>query len=185
MLFLTAIFRRKYLCCSYLASLTGISLVMCVDYDNGLKQVPRAWYSMLNSFVQSNGFRNSHADASLFVRYLNGHMIYVLIYVDDFIITRSSSSIIHEFICLVCATFHCRDLGSLSFLGLEMHQTSSLTMVSQRKYCIKQIFLVDLAYRTVSRLTLPLLLDRSCPSSLILRLLMLLHIEALSVPCSI
>lgn len=101
----------------------------------GLKQMSHTWYDKLSSFLQSNGFHNSRVDASLFVHCSHGHMIYVIIYVDNFIITKSSNSIVQQSIVLVCTTFHYRDLGSLSFfLVLGMHWSPSFTLVSQRKY---------------------------------------------------
>lgn len=54
----------------------------------GLKQAPQAWYSKL----QEVGFTPSKVDTSLFI-YTHGEMaMFILIYVDDFIIVGSSSS---------------------------------------------------------------------------------------------
>ncbi|KAK1692531.1 hypothetical protein QYE76_009228 [Lolium multiflorum] len=53
----------------------------------GLKQSPRAWYSKLSSKLQSLGFVPSKADTSLFVFIRRQVIIYMLIYVDDIIIT--------------------------------------------------------------------------------------------------
>ncbi|CAN1781952.1 Retrovirus-related Pol polyprotein from transposon RE1, partial [Linum perenne] len=53
----------------------------------GLKQAPRAWFTKLKSHLLGQGFRACHSDTSLFVRVAPTTVIYILIYVDDFIIT--------------------------------------------------------------------------------------------------
>lgn len=55
----------------------------------GLKQTPRAWYDMLSCKLLSLGFQNSLADSSLFVFLQNTDLVYVLVYVDDLLITSS------------------------------------------------------------------------------------------------
>ena len=53
----------------------------------GLKQAPRAWYHELRIFLLQFGFQNSYSDTSLFVFHVDGHTMYLLVYVDDLIIT--------------------------------------------------------------------------------------------------
>jgi histone deacetylase 1/2 len=53
----------------------------------GLKQASRAWFSKLSSKLLSPGFIASKADTSLFVYNKSGIHIFVLIYVDDIIVT--------------------------------------------------------------------------------------------------
>jgi histone deacetylase 1/2 len=52
----------------------------------GLKQAPRAWYSWLCGKLQALSFIPSKSDTSLFYYCLGGHVIYVLVYVDDIIV---------------------------------------------------------------------------------------------------
>ncbi|KAG9441454.1 hypothetical protein H6P81_017308 [Aristolochia fimbriata] len=63
----------------------------------GLKQSPIAWYR-LTSYLIDLGFALSKADSSLLVRYTSTATIFVLIYVDDIIITDSSAK---DIACLV------------------------------------------------------------------------------------
>jgi hypothetical protein len=56
----------------------------------GLKQAPRAWYSRLSDKLQSLGFRPSHVDISLFHYHKASVVIFLLVYVDDIIVTSSS-----------------------------------------------------------------------------------------------
>jgi hypothetical protein len=57
----------------------------------GLKQAPRAWFSRLSSRLIALGFHGSKSDTSLFICRTPIFTIYVLIYVDDIIITSSST----------------------------------------------------------------------------------------------
>ena len=52
----------------------------------GLKQAPRTWYNELKIFLIQSGFKNSLADASLFIYNHNNIILYMLVYVDDLII---------------------------------------------------------------------------------------------------
>jgi histone deacetylase 1/2 len=56
----------------------------------GLKQAPRAWYARLSTKLCALGFKPSKSVTSLFIYSKNGIIIYMLIYVDDIIVTSSS-----------------------------------------------------------------------------------------------
>ncbi|PKA62506.1 Retrovirus-related Pol polyprotein from transposon TNT 1-94 [Apostasia shenzhenica] len=58
----------------------------------GLKQAPCAWYNELRQFLLHSGFINSTADTSLFIFNQNEVTLYLLVYVDDIIITGSDST---------------------------------------------------------------------------------------------
>lgn len=64
----------------------------------GLKQAPRAWYNRFSSFIISKGFRSSTCDNSLFVYTHGSNMAYLLLYVDDIIITASSNTFLRSII---------------------------------------------------------------------------------------
>lgn len=109
----------------------------------GLKQAPRAWYQELRTFLLHSGFRNSHADTSLFVLHSNGHLLYLLVYVDDLIITGDSTSLVDWFVNLLANRFSLKDLGLLSyFLGVEVVPNTNGLFLSQRRY------LLDILART-------------------------------------
>lgn len=101
----------------------------------GLKHAPRAWYNALRDFLLRVGFINSLADAPLFV-FSSGHLIiYILIYVDDIIVTGNNINEITHFIKRLSDHFSLKDLGKLSyFLGMEAHRTSSGLHLTQTKY---------------------------------------------------
>ena len=56
----------------------------------GLKQAPRAWYSKLSSKLIELGFQASKSDTSLFIYSKQGVTLFMLIYVDDIIVTGNS-----------------------------------------------------------------------------------------------
>ena len=87
----------------------------------GLKQAPLAWYTKLKQFLLTFGFLNSIVDTSLFVLYCTTVTIYLLVYVDDIIITGNNPSVVQHFITLLFAQFSLKDLGPLTyFLGVEV-----------------------------------------------------------------
>jgi hypothetical protein len=55
----------------------------------GLKQAPRAWFSRLSTKLLELGFHGSRSNSSLFIYKTKSLTIYILIYVDDIIITSS------------------------------------------------------------------------------------------------
>ena len=64
----------------------------------GLKQAPRAWFAKLSSTLQHLGFHSTKSDVSLFIRITASTTIFVLIYVDDIIVTGSSPPAIYALI---------------------------------------------------------------------------------------
>ncbi|KAF5446008.1 hypothetical protein F2P56_031673, partial [Juglans regia] len=101
----------------------------------GLKQAPRAWFAKLSSKLISLGFHASISDSSLFIFTSATASVYVLIYVDDIVVTASDSSIITDFISSLSATFPVKDLGSLHFfLGIHVCRTAKGLFLSQSRY---------------------------------------------------
>ncbi|KAK0605807.1 hypothetical protein LWI29_030936 [Acer saccharum] len=101
----------------------------------GLRQAPRAWYNELRTFLLSTGFVNSKSDTSLFTLHQSGHTLYLLVYVDDIIVTGSSDLKVRQFIATLAQRFSLKDLGPISyFLGVEATATSRGLFLSQQKY---------------------------------------------------
>jgi histone deacetylase 1/2 len=101
----------------------------------GLKQEPRAWYSRLSTKLISLGFKASKSDTSLFIYSRNGVTIFMLIYVDDIIVTSSSSEAVTALLEDLRMEFALKDLGELSyFLGMEFTPIQGDIMLRQEKY---------------------------------------------------
>ncbi|GJY73913.1 ribonuclease H-like domain-containing protein [Tanacetum coccineum] len=60
----------------------------------GLKQAPRAWFQQFSGYVIRAGFYHSKTDSSLFIFYNGPNTAYLLLYVDDIILTASSTSLL-------------------------------------------------------------------------------------------
>ncbi|GAA0175455.1 hypothetical protein LIER_28624 [Lithospermum erythrorhizon] len=56
----------------------------------GLKQAPRVWYQLFPDYVSTIGFVHSKSDQSLFIYQQGRDMAYLLLYIDDIILTTSS-----------------------------------------------------------------------------------------------
>lgn len=63
----------------------------------GLKQAPRAWFLQLSEFLLKLGFIGSAADTSLFILRTSSYVMFMLIYVDDIILTSTPNA---PFTCL-------------------------------------------------------------------------------------
>lgn len=74
-------------------------------------------------------------DTSLFTFHHNNIFVFVLIYVDDIIVTNNSPSSINHLITNLGADFAIKDLGPLYyFLGIQVQHTSEGIHLSQGKY---------------------------------------------------
>lgn len=79
----------------------------------GLKQAPRAWNSKFTSYLLAIGFHSSLSDTSLFIRKDGSHIVILLLYVDDIIITGSNNLKINHVVQELFEVFDLKDLASL------------------------------------------------------------------------
>ena len=101
----------------------------------GLKQAPRAWYSTLKLAIMGLGFQNSKADSSLFIYCQNFVICYLLVYVDDLVITGNNLCFVSEIVAQLGNWFSLKDMGQLNFfLGMEIISTKYWLLLSQHKY---------------------------------------------------
>lgn len=101
----------------------------------GLKQAPRAWFAKLSDRLISLGFRCFAFDSSLFILRTDSICLFTLVYVDDIIVTRSSSQSISDFINFLASYFPVKDLGPLHFfLGIEVTRNNAGLFLAQNKY---------------------------------------------------
>lgn len=62
----------------------------------GLKQVPRALFDKFSTFLIELGFKCSFPDPSLFIYHHGSAVIYLLLYVDDMILTGNDDQLIER-----------------------------------------------------------------------------------------
>jgi len=101
----------------------------------GLKQAPRAWFSKLSNKLIQLGFVGSKAGSSLFLYRTQSITIFLLIYVDDIIITASDLAAITNLLQLLYVDFAIKDLGDFNyFLGIEVLKLDYGLLLFQRRY---------------------------------------------------
>ena len=91
----------------------------------GLKQSPRNWNQVLDTWFMENSFVVSEADPCLYLKFGAGpdknKTLIVLVYVDDLIICGDSRSEIEKFKSDISKKFNMKDLGDLKrILGMEV-----------------------------------------------------------------
>lgn len=92
----------------------------------------------MSTALHALGFRGSKTDPSLFIYSSNGVLLYMLVYVDDIILTGNSIADIDRVVHHLSRIFALQDLGSLSyFLGVEVIKQGSDIVLSQRKYILE------------------------------------------------
>jgi len=103
----------------------------------GLKHATQAWYTRLNDFLLFIGFRASKVDTSLFIFSVGTDICYLLVYIDDILLTSSKSLLFQRLIQLLSSEFKLRNLGTVHyFLGIEVKPTSMGLMLRQHKYTL-------------------------------------------------
>ena len=101
----------------------------------GLKQAPRVWFERFTSHLLTIRFVASTADPSFFVLHTSSTVLYLLLYVNDIILTGNSSSAVTSLITQLAHFFELKDLGPLRFfLGLQIDYTRAGLFVHQKKY---------------------------------------------------
>jgi hypothetical protein len=71
---------------------------MLKKYLYNLKQAPRTWFLRFTTYLHTLGFVTSKSDTSLFVLHSTTATAYLLLYVDDIILTASTTSLPHHII---------------------------------------------------------------------------------------
>jgi hypothetical protein len=101
----------------------------------GLKQVPRAWYSRFSMKLRNLEFISSKVDTSLFIYRKKDVTMFLLVYVDDMIVTSSSPTTVDALLKDLHAEFAFKDLGDLHyFLGIQVTRRGDGIVLSQESY---------------------------------------------------
>ncbi|GKC30920.1 ribonuclease H-like domain-containing protein [Tanacetum coccineum] len=104
----------------------------------GLKQAPCAWFQRFASYDTRVGFQHSKNDSSLFVFHRGSNIPYLLLYVDDIILTASSLAFLQRIVASLHSEFAMTDLGSLNyFLSISTQRSVSGLFLSQLKFVEK------------------------------------------------
>jgi histone deacetylase 1/2 len=91
----------------------------------------------LSTKLQHLGFKPSRGDTSLFIYNQSGITVFVLVYVDDIIVTGSSIQAITTLVKDLNTHFAIKDLGDLHyFLGIEVKKVQNGIALTQEKYAL-------------------------------------------------
>ncbi|RVW93760.1 putative mitochondrial protein [Vitis vinifera] len=111
-----------------------------IDYTETFSPMIFIWSSSLafkTLHIQTMcdlGFQASKANSSFFILHQGALKFYVLIYVDDIVLTCSDSTKLDWFLSKIKSTFPVRDLGSLHFfLGIEAQFSADGLLITQQK----------------------------------------------------
>jgi hypothetical protein len=103
----------------------------------GLKQTPRAWHNRFATHLLSLGFVESKSDTSLFTCHRGPDTAYLLLYVDDIILTASSNGFLQHIIAALEREFAMTDMGQLHhFWGISMTHCTDGLFLSQQQYTL-------------------------------------------------
>jgi hypothetical protein len=103
----------------------------------GLKQAPRAWHHRFASYLHSLGFVEAKSNASLFIYTRGSDTLYLLLYVDDIVLTASIDGLLHRVISTLQREFSMTDLGQLHhFLGILVSPKEGGLFLSQHQYML-------------------------------------------------
>ncbi|GJS77671.1 putative RNA-directed DNA polymerase [Tanacetum coccineum] len=95
------------------------------------------WYQKFTHSLLDVGFKQSHADHSLFIFKEKDAFVAALIYVDDVVLVGNDPHKIQATKGFLDKRFSIKDLGPLKyFLGIEVAKTKEGMVLSQRKYTL-------------------------------------------------
>jgi hypothetical protein len=105
----------------------------------GLKQALHAWFQRFSMHLRQAGFHATRSDSLLFVYKHGANVAYLLLYVDDIILTASTLAFLHRVVNVLKGMFAMKDLGHLHYFlsiqvrrdrhGFHLHQASYIADV--------------------------------------------------------
>eukprot|EP00253_Pinus_taeda_P030704 PITA_30704 len=121
-----------------LATQNGHEHKVCklVNSLDGLKQAPRDWYEKLTEHLLKLNFKHYDLDdATLFVKQVGKTVVYLVVYVDDLLMTGNNESHTTSIKKELRKGFEMTDLGYVHYyLGIEVTQHPKSIFLSQKKY---------------------------------------------------
>jgi hypothetical protein len=88
-------------------------------------------------YITSLGFVEAKSDTSLFVIWCGTDTIYLLLYIDDIVLTASSATLLQQTIFALKWEFTMKDLGPLHhFLGVSIQHQPDKLFLTQRSFAL-------------------------------------------------
>ncbi|GKD12881.1 retrovirus-related pol polyprotein from transposon TNT 1-94 [Tanacetum coccineum] len=115
-------------------------------HGNIKKRALHAWFEHLSKALFDLGFKGSKTDPSLFIYSPEHTLLYILVYVDDIIVTGNNKGTIDNIISQLGSAFALKDLRPLNyFLGIEIVSHVSDILLSQKKHILELLQSVGLS----------------------------------------
>uniref|UniRef100_H3GB73 Reverse transcriptase Ty1/copia-type domain-containing protein n=1 Tax=Phytophthora ramorum TaxID=164328 RepID=H3GB73_PHYRM len=100
----------------------------------GLKQSPRMWNQTIDDFMLKLGFKKCESDHCIYLKRDGQDMIFVALYINDFVLASSSDKILLDTKQALSKRFEMTDMGQLKyFLGMEIEQDVVTGKMSMRQ----------------------------------------------------
>lgn len=151
-------------------------------YD--LKQASYAWYQHIIEFVVTLGFSNSVCDPSLFIYHSKNDTFYILLYVDDIILTASLDTLHQSIISKSSFEFIMKDFDLLNyFLSISLIRHTYDIFTLQHKYVeeiIKQVVM-----SSCKTTFIPVVTKTKLSEPHVIHIMVPLNIEVMSEHCNI
>jgi hypothetical protein len=131
---------RRFTVHNHQVSSTTPSQIACAASTNlstALNRIHGHGLAGFTSHLLRLGFIGSRSDPSLFIYSRNKDTVYLLVYVDDIVLTASSEQLLRQTITALDHEFSLKDLGTLHyFLGVAIARSSDSMFLSQRQYIL-------------------------------------------------
>jgi len=96
----------------------------------GLKQSPRVWIGKFSNVFHQFGMTRCEADHSVFYRHSSAGCVYLIMYVDDIVLTGSDNHDISQMKQHLCDHFRTKDLGKLRYSWvLRWHSPTKMVLL--------------------------------------------------------
>lgn len=104
----------------------------------GLRLAPRAWYARLSKFLEKLGFEKCPYEQAVYTKREGNESLIIGIYVDDLLVTGTSTTNINRLKDQMKSEFDMSDLGKLTYyLGIEVEQKQGKIELKQTAYAKK------------------------------------------------
>ena len=102
-----------------------------------LEITSRQWYLKFDGIITQNGFKENTVDRCIYLRVCGSSYIFLVLYVDDILLTSNDSNLLIETKHMLSTHFDMKDLGEASYvLGIKIlrDRANEVLKLSQRTY---------------------------------------------------
>ena len=101
----------------------------------GLRQAGRGWNTELDRFLQAQDFEHGQTEPCLYIRWKNGNVCLMLVYVDDVLAATKSVELKDDRFKLLNEQYGIKDHGrATQYLGVEIDRSDSNYCLQKTQY---------------------------------------------------